>query len=64
LIFSTAHLGLMTGFQKSNHSIAGDENTLAVKEAGKHQRCLPALMTAEQDRAGRSMAAHEVRRSS
>jgi len=28
------------------------------KKAGKHLWGLPALMTAEQDRAGRSMAAH------
>jgi len=30
--------------------------------AGKHPWGLPALITAEQDRAGRSMAAHKVRR--
>ena len=34
------------------------------KEAGKHPWGLPALITAEQDRAGLSMAAHEMRRSS
>ena len=34
------------------------------KEAGKHPWGLPALITAEQDRARLSMAAHEMRRSS
>ena len=34
------------------------------KGAGKHPWGLPALVTEKQDRAGRSMAAHEMRRSS
>jgi len=32
------------------------------KESGKHPWGLSALMTVEQDRAGQSMAAHEMRR--
>ena len=36
----------------------GTQFDLKSKEAGKHFWCLPALITAEQGRAGRSMAAH------
>lgn len=41
-----------------NQSHNGTQFDPKLKEAGKHPWGLPALITAEQDRAGRSMAAH------